>query len=104
MFGFLFLGGLIAAVVALPLLLIGLVLRVVFRLVFLPFHILGALLGVGILGLILTVLGLAFGLVVGSLALVPLLVGALPVLLLGLAIWGLVRLLRGGRRHPQSMS
>jgi hypothetical protein len=98
MFGLLFLGGLIAAVVALPLFLIGVVLRLVFHLVFLPFHILGALLGLGVIGLVLTVLGVAFGVVLGSLTLVGLLTAGLPVILVGLAIWGLIRLLRGPKR------
>jgi hypothetical protein len=98
MFGLLFLGGLIAAVVALPLFLIGVVLRLVFRLVFLPFHILGALLGLGVIGLVLTVLGIAFGVVLGSLTLVGLLTAGFPVILVGLLIWGLIRLLRGPKR------
>jgi hypothetical protein len=99
MFGLLFLGGLVAAALVLPLLMIGLVLKLVFRLVFLPFQILGGLLGVGIVGLVLTVLGLAFGAVLGSLTLVGLLFAAFPLLALALLIWGLIHLFRGRKRH-----
>jgi hypothetical protein len=100
MLGALLLIGLVGAVLALPLLLVGFVLKLVFRIILIPFEILGAILTVGVLGLAFLVLGLSFGAVIGAVTLVGCLVAAVPVLILGLAIWGLFRLLRGRKASP----
>jgi len=99
----LFLVGLVGAIVLFPLLLIGLVLKLVFRLILIPFEILGALIGAGIVGLVLVVLGIVFGVVLGGLTLAGLFLSVLPLALVGLAVWVLVRLIRG-KKSTQPVS
>jgi|SRR6266568_7649643 len=83
---------LIAAPIVLALFIVGAVLRLVFFILFLPFRLLGALFGLGAVGLLLRGLvlsgGIAFLLFLGLLPLLPfLLIGA-----------GLYLVLRGARR------
>ncbi len=100
MFGMFLLIGLAALLLAFPLMLVGLVLRVAFKILFLPFEILGALIGIGILGIVLIVLGIAFGAVIGAVTLAGLAVAGMPVILAALAVWILFRLLRGKKHTP----
>ncbi len=97
MFEALFVIGLVGLVLALPLMLVGLVVKLAFKIILLPLHLLGALIGVGVVGLVLVALGIAFGAVVGALALTGLLFSLGPLLVLGLVIWVLFRVLRGGK-------
>lgn len=88
----------IAALVLLPLLLVGLVFKVAFWLILLPFRLLGALLGVlgGILGAVAGVLAavgsVVLAIVLGVLGLAGL--AFLPVVLLVAGAWLLFRWLR----------
>jgi hypothetical protein len=93
------LGGVLLLV---PLLVVGGVLKLLFKLLFLPLHLLGAIfgLGLGAVGLLTGLLLLVGGLVVGGLVLagVSLLVPLLPLAIgIALVVW-LVRALR--RRTP----
>jgi hypothetical protein len=90
----LFLVALAGAVILLPLVVIGLVLRLVFHLVLLPFKLLGAIIGLGVTGLVFAVLAVVLALVIGTLTLVGAIVAGAPILLLAGIIWGLVRLAR----------
>ncbi len=96
----------LVAIVAVPLVLVGLVLRLLFRLALLPFKIVGAF-----LGLAFGAVGLVVGgaLLIGGLVLLPVVAIAvvmlLPVVALGfcvLVVWGFLRLLRG--RPPARVS
>ena len=98
MFGLLALLALLGGLLVLPVLIVGLVLRLVFRLVLFPFHLLGAVIGLGVAGLVLGVIAFAGALVVGALTLVGALFSLAPILLVALLIWTLVKLLRGRRQ------
>ncbi len=90
----LFLVALLGAIVVLPLVLIGLVLRLAFAIVLLPFKLLGAIIGLGVTGLVLGTLAVVLVLGAGALALAGVVVAGLPILLCVGIVWGLVRLLR----------
>jgi hypothetical protein len=85
----------LGAVVLVPLVILGVLLKLLALLIFLPFKILGGILrlGFGVVGLALKVLfsgiGLAFGLV--ALVLFAVLIPLLPVLLIAGAVWLVVR-------------
>jgi hypothetical protein len=91
----------LAALLVLPLLLIGLFFRVLFWIVVLPFRAIGALFGASVA--VLGALGKAFVTLVAALIGLALFVGAVlvlplvPIILVCLAIWGLSRL---ARRRP----
>ena len=87
----LILGLLVGFLIVVPLLILGLVLRLVIGLVLLPFQLAGFAIRLA--------LGLVFGLVGLVLAGAVLLIPLLPVVALIGAIWLLVRLTR---RHPQA--
>ena len=91
MLALVFLGVMLAAVIALPLLLLQLVFKIVFGLIFLPFKLLGVVFRVvfGVLGIALRVLFTGVGLVFAVLAAVFFLVllPLLPFALLGLGLW-----------------
>ncbi len=101
MFELLVLLGLIGAVVVLPLLLVGLALRIVFHLVLWPLGLVGALLGLTIAVLVLAPLALVAALLLGAVTLAGALCAGLPLLLLGLLVYGLVRLLRRERNSER---
>lgn len=92
----------IAALVLLPLLLVGLVFKVAFWLILLPFRLLGAVLGVlgGLLGAVAGVFaavgGVLLAIVLGVLGVAGL--AFLPVVLLVAGAWMLFRWLRPGER------
>jgi hypothetical protein len=99
MLGLLVIGGLVASLVLLPLIVLGWVLRVVFHIILFPFGMLGALVGLGIAGLVLTLVGVvlfvAFGLVAatGALAIFG------PLILAALVLWLILRP-RRRKSHP----
>jgi len=95
------LGGLVGAVVLLPLMLVGLVLRLAFHIVLLPLEILGGLLGAGIIGMVLGLLGLVFLLIFGVLAAAGILVAIGPLLVVALLLWLVLR--RRGDRGPAAV-
>ncbi len=101
MFGLLITIGILGALLILPLLLIGGLLRLVLHIAVFPFHLLGAVLGLGIAGVVLAVIGIVIAVVLGAITLVGAIVFGGPVLLAVLVIWALLRLLRGERhsRH-----
>jgi len=86
MFVLLILGLLVGCLILVPLLLVGLVLRLVVGLAVLPFKIVGFVIRLG-LGLAVGVVGL---LLAGTLLLIPL----LPVIALAFGIWLIIRLSR----------
>jgi hypothetical protein len=94
----LFLLALVGAVIILPVVVIGLVLRLLFHVILLPFKLLGVIIGLGAAGIAFAVVAVVLGLVVGALTLVGALVAGAPILLFGGLIWGLVRLLRRERK------
>ena len=98
MFGLLTLLAVVGGLLALPVVIVGFVLRLVFRLALFPFQLLGAVIGLGVAGLVLGVLAVAIALVVGALTLVGAIFSFAPILLVGLLIWSLVRLLRGHKQ------
>jgi hypothetical protein len=102
MFELLFVMALIGAVILLPLVVIGLVLRLLFDIVILPFQILGAVIGLSVTGLVLGAIALVLAGVLGLITLVGVAVAGLPLLVFGLLIWGLVRLLRREKRTPHA--
>jgi hypothetical protein len=79
----------VGSLILVPLIIVGLVLRLVLGLVLLPFRIAGFAIRLG--------LGVAFGLIGMLLAGTVLLIPLLPVLAVALGIWLIVRL---GRRRP----
>jgi hypothetical protein len=99
MLGLLSIFGLLGTILILPILLIGLVLRIAFRIVLLPFEILGALFGIAIVGIVLLALGLGFTAVLGAVTLGGVLLSLAPLALFAIVIWALFRILRG-RRGP----
>ncbi len=102
MFGLLFALVLIGGILVLPLLVIGGLLRLVFHVAIFPFQLLGAILGLGIAGLVLGVVALVVGLVMGAIGLVGAIFFAPPILLAVLVVWALIRLLRGNQRTRQT--
>lgn len=103
MFELFFLIALIGAVVILPLVLVGLVLKLLFHLVILPFQLLGAVIGLGVTGLVLGLLAIVFGSVIGLITLAGALVAGIPILVVGLIAWGLIRLIRRDRKMETSV-
>ncbi len=91
-----FVVGLIAALVVLPLILLGALLRLAFHIVLLPFGILGGLLGLGIAGIVLSVVGIVLFAVFGLIAAAGLLVFFGPLILVALILWAVLR----HRRRP----
>jgi hypothetical protein len=85
----------LAALVALPLLLVRLVIGVAFSLLMLPFKLLGLVLRItfGVVGVVFKILFSGLGLVFGLLAavFVLVLVPLLPFVLIGLGVWLVVR-------------
>jgi membrane-anchored protein YejM (alkaline phosphatase superfamily) len=77
---------------------VGIVLRLVFSIVLLPFRLLGAIIGLGVAGLVFAVLAVVLALIIGTLTLVGAVVAGAPILLLAGIIWGLVRLLRRDKK------
>jgi hypothetical protein len=89
MFVLVLLGVLAASVIVVPLLLVGLVLRLAFGLALLPFRLAGLAVRL-VVGLFLGLVGLILA---GAVILIPL----LPVIALVFGVWLIVRL---SRRHP----
>jgi flagellar biogenesis protein FliO len=103
--------GALGALIVLPLIIVGLVLKLVLRIVFFPIEILAGVLGLVVAGLVLGALGLAAGVLVGALSLAGILTLAVPIGVIGLAVWLVVRLIRPPRgfgratrsgNHPRS--
>jgi hypothetical protein len=100
MLGLLVIGGLVLGVVLLPLILLGWALRMVFHIVLFPFGILGALFGLGIAGLVLTLVGVVLFVVFGLIAATGALLVFGPLLLVALLLWLVLRNRRRGSRPP----
>lgn len=98
MFGLFTLLVLAAGLLVLPVLIVGLLLRLAFNLLLFPFHLLAGIIGLGVAGLVLGVIALVGGLIVGALTLLGGLVSMLPILLVAALLWSLYRLLRGHGR------